>query len=116
MTDIISIINTNVHTKLRNLQYPEMLIIITIVSLLDAITTYLILSQGGYEANPLMAGYYQNPALLVLIKISFILIIYAMSAWIEKRITHGGWIIVGIVSVITSLAIINNIIMLLLHG
>jgi hypothetical protein len=112
MTDIIS----GIKTKFQNLPYPEMLIIITIVSFLDAITTYLILSMGGYEANPFMAGYYQNPILLILIKTSFILIIYAMSAWIEKRIAYGGWIIVGLVSFITSLAIINNIIMLLLHG
>lgn len=102
--------------KEGTIPYPLMLIVVATVSYLDAITTYLILSSGGIEANSIMAGYYQNPLLLVLIKTSFILIIYGMSVFIEKRIAYGGWVIVGIVSLVTSFAIISNIIMLLLHG
>jgi hypothetical protein len=102
--------------KEGSIPYPMMLIIVATVSYLDAITTYLILFEGGVEANPFMAGYYQNPLLLILIKTSFVLIIYGMAAFIERRIAYGGWIIVGLVSLVTSFAIISNVIMLLLHG
>jgi hypothetical protein len=99
---------------IRSIPYPEFLIIITIVSALDAITTHLILSMGGYEANPIVSTLYPNPLLLVLIKLGYILIIYGMSVWIQRYTNNGGWVLVIITSFITSFAIINNLIMLLL--
>ena len=99
-----------------HLPYPLMLIVIISFAGLDAITTHLILSMGGYEYNPVMSPFNQNPWLLVLIKTGYIFIIYMMAVWIERRINKGGWVLVIITSVVTSFGIINNIIVLLQHG
>ena len=101
----------------RTVPYLGMLVVISTFAILDAITTYLILSDGGGELNPFMAGLYPNPLLLATIKLAYIVVIYGMAVWLghSLRNENAGWLLVIVTALVTSIAIINNVIVLLIH-
>ena len=90
-----------------------MLAVIAIVSALDAVTTFFIISLGGHEINPIMAQFYPNPFLLVLIKVIFVAVIYGMATVSERISTGFGWVLVTIVVVVTSFSIVSNSVQLM---
>jgi hypothetical protein len=87
----------------------ELLLILSILFLLDVVTTQIVLIRGGVELNPLMARIVAHPALHLGIKTAILLIIFPVSLIAERRV-RGSAIFLYFVLIVLYIAVdINNL-------
>ena len=106
-------------TKDRTKLFLTIALLVTFIG--DIVTTLIAINNGGHEANPLMKFVVDtgNPLPLILVKAVFIAIIIIYYNAIKKDEKHkhlANYVIIS-PTVITLIAVINNIyqILLLLH-
>lgn len=87
--------------------------VIAMLFLLDIVTTEEILSLGGVELNPMMAGIVGIPLVHVLVKFGFLLAVIPMSLVAESRIRGTGVYFYAILIAIYTIVIVNNTLVLI---
>jgi hypothetical protein len=95
------------------LRIMELLLILSILFLLDVMTTQIILIMGGVELNPLMAGIVAHPALHLGIKMLLLILILPISLMAEKRVKGSAAFFYCILILLYSVVDMNNLFVIL---
>jgi len=64
--------------------------ILSALFILDVLTTQIILSCGGVEYNPFMAGIVQNPIIHVLVKMLLLILVVLVAKYSEIQLRGSG--------------------------
>lgn len=72
----------------------------------DVITTKVWLANGGIEANPFLSPVIEH---LIPIKILFLIVMAVIVISVERTSRGDGWIPLASASVVTLVAVLNNI-------
>lgn len=75
---------------------------------LDIATTDMILSLGGFEANPVMVPMVDNMSLHLLLKGIILILIAATAQWSEQKIKRSGLIMLVVIIGWYSFVVMNN--------
>jgi hypothetical protein len=81
--------------------------------LLDIFTTQIILSMGGVELNPLMAGVVTMPFLHILLKIGIVIMVVPVALNAEARVKGSGMVLYAALIIMYTVVVLNNTAVLL---
>jgi hypothetical protein len=84
------------------------LLLLYILCFLDVSTTSIIISHGGAELNPLMDFFAGSPFLHLLLKWLFVLFIFIVASWCDRRVHNSGIFIMGLMIVWFLFVVIHN--------
>lgn len=84
------------------------ILLFTIITMLDVLTTTIAINNGAFEANPLMAPIINNPLHILIIKFAAITVLGYIGYWMEMRKEGYGVICLSGGSIVTLLAVSNN--------
>jgi hypothetical protein len=82
--------------------------LLVIFTAADVVTTKVWLASGGIEANPFLAPVIEH---LIPIKILFLIVMAAIVISVERTSRGDGWIPLASASVVTLVAVLNNILL-----
>jgi hypothetical protein len=83
--------------------------------LMDILTTQSILSQGGVELNPAMAGSVNNPVLHLAVKSSVFLLVLAVALLAEAKVKGSSTKLYSVLFLMYLFVILNNTCILFPH-
>lgn len=83
--------------------------ILSALFILDILTTEIILSGGGVEYNPFMAGIVQNPIVHVLVKILLLILVVFMAKYSEKTVKGSSTMLFTVIIGWYLLCVGNNL-------
>lgn len=89
--------------------------VLSILFLLDILTTQAILRMGGVELNPLMAGVVTTPLMHVTLKCGVLIMIIPVALTAEDRVRGSGIVLYVTLIAMYVVVIINNATVLLPH-
>jgi hypothetical protein len=89
--------------------------VLAILFMIDILSTQIILSMGGVELNPVMAGIVATPLLHLLLKCGILLMVIPVALTAEARVKGSGVALYVALIVIYTAVIINNAAVLLPH-
>ena len=93
-----------------------MIYLLVVLSVLDAITTYVILENGGHEVNPVVSYliyHMGNPAILYLLATRLICFYYMWNRVTTEKMFYYGTV-VG--TIVYSLVIISNLYLVMVYA
>ena len=76
--------------------------------LLDILTTQLIISLGGVELNPFMAGIVTIPLLHLLLKVGVVLCVIPVALTAESRVKGSGMAFYAVLIIMYTIIVLNN--------
>lgn len=92
-------------------KYTQWFILLILVGIADIITTYVVISHGGWEMNPYAVEIVKSPIMMVIIKLSLVVVIMTLAIISEHIKQYAGTIVVGASSLITAIVVVWNIFM-----
>ena len=89
--------------------------VLAVLFMIDILSTQIILSMGGVELNPVMAGIVATPLLHLILKCGILLMVIPVALIAEARVKGSGVALYVALIVMYTVVIINNAAVLLPH-
>ena len=83
--------------------------ILSVLFLLDVLTTHIILSGGGIEYNLFMAGIVQNPLVHIIVKTLLLLLVVLVAKNAETTVKGSGLILFYLIILWYTICLGNNL-------
>ena len=82
--------------------------VLAVLFMMDILSTQVILSMGGVELNPVMAGIVTTPLLHVLLKCGILIMVIPVALIAESRVRGSGLVLYAALIAMYTVVIINN--------